>query len=123
MLTYRCTNILEVDDFSDSDYAGCMDDKKSTYGYIIMMVEGVVLWKSVNHTFTASSTMDAEYVVCYEATCHEIRLWNFILALEVVHSITRLLILFYDNFATISFSRNSRRTSCSKHVNVKYFFC
>ena len=30
MLTYQCTYILEVVDFSDSDYAGYMDDKRST---------------------------------------------------------------------------------------------
>ena len=33
--------------FSDSDYAGCVDDKKSTSDYIFMVVEGVVSWISV----------------------------------------------------------------------------
>ena len=47
MLTYRRIDTLEVVDFSDSDYVGCEDDKKSTLGYIFMMVEGVILWKSV----------------------------------------------------------------------------
>ena len=69
MLTYRCTNTLEVIGFSDFDYAGCVDDKKSTSGYIFMMVEGAVSWKSVNQTLTTSSNMKAEYVACYEATC------------------------------------------------------
>ena len=41
MLTYRHTDTLEVS-FSDSDYASYVDDKKSTTGYIFMMVEGVV---------------------------------------------------------------------------------
>ena len=58
--------------FSDSDYAGCVDDKKSTYGYIFMMVEGDVSWKSVKQTLTTSFTTKAEYVTCYEATCHAI---------------------------------------------------
>ena len=39
MLTYRQTDTFEVVGFSDSDYASCMDDKKSTYGYIFMIVE------------------------------------------------------------------------------------
>ena len=43
MLTYWHTDTFEVVGFSDSDYASCMDDKKSTYGYIFMIVEGVVL--------------------------------------------------------------------------------
>ena len=58
--------------FSDSDYAGCVDDKKSTSGYNFMMAKGDVMWKSVKQTLTTSSTMEVEYVVCYEATCHAI---------------------------------------------------
>ena len=80
MLTYRLIDTLEVVGFSDSDYAGCVDDKKSTYGYIFMMVEGVVSWKSDKRTLTTSSTMEAKYVACYEATCHAIWLRNFILS-------------------------------------------
>ena len=46
-----------------------------------MMVEGFVLWKSVKQIPTTSFTMEAEYVACYEATCHAIWLQNFISAL------------------------------------------
>ena len=78
-----------------------------------MMSEGVALWKSFKQTLTASSTMKAEYVACYEATCHAIWLQNFILDLEVVHSISRQLKLFCDNSPAISFSMNTRNTSRS----------
>ena len=122
MLTYWSTNTLEVVDFNDSDYAGWMDDKKSTSCYIFMMVERAVLWKSVKQTLIASSTMEAKYMACYEATCHAIWLRNFISSLEVVHSTSRPLTLFYDNFITISFSRNTKSTSHSKHIDVKFFF-
>ena len=47
MLTYRRTDTLEVVGFSESNYAGYVDDKKSTYGYIFMMAKGAVSWKSV----------------------------------------------------------------------------
>ena len=102
MLTYRCTNTFETVGFSDSDYVGYVDDKKSTYDYIFMMAKGAVSWKSVKQTLTTSSTMKIEHVACYEATYHEIWLRNFILALEVVHSISRLLKLLCDNFAVVS---------------------
>ena len=58
--------------FSDFGYVGCVNDKKSTFDYIFMMDEEVVSWKSVKQTLTTSSTMEAKYVVCYEATCHAI---------------------------------------------------
>ena len=62
-------------------------------------------------------------MACHEATCHAIWLRNFILDLEVVHSISRLLKLFCDNLVVVSFSRNTRSTSRSKHIDVKFFFC
>ena len=72
MLTYRHTYTLGVVGFSDSNYVGYVDDKKSTSGYIFVMAEGAASWKSVKKTLTTSSTMEAKYVVCYEATCHAI---------------------------------------------------
>ncbi|XP_073017954.1 secreted RxLR effector protein 161-like [Primulina eburnea] len=37
MLMFRRTENLEVIDYSDSDYAGCIDLRKSTSGYIFML--------------------------------------------------------------------------------------
>ena len=120
MLMYRHTDTLKVVGFSDSDYADLVDDKKkSTYGYIFMMVGGVVSWKSVKQTLTTSFAMEAEYIACYEATCHAIWLWNFISALRVIHCISRPLKLFCGNSAAVSFSRS---TSHSKHIDVKFYF-
>ena len=72
MLTYPRTDTFKVVCFSDSDYAGYVDDKKSTFSYIFLMSEGVVSLKSVKQTLTTSSNIEAKYVVCYEATCHAI---------------------------------------------------
>ena len=69
---------LKVIGFSDSDYAGCMDDKNSTSSYIFMMTEGAVSWKSIKHILIASFTIEGEYVACYKATYHVIWLRNFI---------------------------------------------
>ena len=63
MLTYRHTNILDVVGFCDADFAGCIDDKKSTMGYIFMMAGGLVSWKSVKQTLTASSTRQSMWHV------------------------------------------------------------
>ncbi|RVW45757.1 Retrovirus-related Pol polyprotein from transposon TNT 1-94 [Vitis vinifera] len=66
MLTYWRTNILDVVGFCDADFAGCIDDKKSTTGYIFVMVGGIVSWKSVKQTLITSSTMEADCCFLYE---------------------------------------------------------
>ena len=47
---------------------------------------------------------------------------NFILALGVVDSISKPLKLFCDNSAVVAFSMNTRSTSRSKHIDVKFYF-
>ena len=70
MLMYRQTNNLDVIGYSDSDFAGYVDSRKSTFEYIFMMAGGAISWRSVKQTLTATSTMEAEFISCFEATSH-----------------------------------------------------
>ena len=78
MLTYRRSNHLEIVGYSDSDFMGYLDNRRSTLGYIFMLAGGAVSGKSVKQTLIASSTMEVEFIACYEASNHGIWLWNFI---------------------------------------------
>ncbi|RVW92863.1 Retrovirus-related Pol polyprotein from transposon TNT 1-94 [Vitis vinifera] len=82
MLTYRRSSHLEIVGYSDSDFAGCLDSRRSTSGYIFMLAGGAVSWKSVKQTLIASSTMEAEFIACYEASNHGIWLRNFVTQLN-----------------------------------------
>ena len=118
MLTYRRSELLEVVGYADADYAGCADDLKSTSGYVFMLAEGAISWKSVKQTLTASSTMQAEYVACYEATLQAVWLRNFISRLEIVDFISKPLTIYNDNSAAVCFSKNNKRSSGSKHMHI-----
>ena len=43
MFMYKQTNNINVIDYSNSDFAGCVDSHKSTSRYIFMMVGGAIL--------------------------------------------------------------------------------
>ena len=120
MLVYRRVDSLEVIGYSDSDFAGCQDDLKSTSGYIFMLAGGAISWKSVKQTLTASSTMQAEFVACYGAATQAIWLRNFISGLMIVDSISRPLTIYCDNSAAVFFSKNNKHSSGSKHMEIKY---
>ena len=100
MLTYRRSDHLEVIGYSDSDFAGCLDSRRSTSGYIFMLAGGAISWKSVKQTLVATSTMEAELVACYEASNHWIWLWNFITTLQIIDGIDRPLRIYCDNKVT-----------------------
>ena len=94
---------LEVTGYSDSDFAGCIDSRKSTFGYLFMLTGGAILWKSVKQIIIASFTMEAEFVACFEATVHGLWLRNFISGLGIVDSISKPLRIYCDNSAAVFF--------------------
>ena len=70
MLMYRRTYSLEVIGYSDADFASCVDSRKSTSGYIFKLADGAVSWRSAKQNLTATSTMEVEFVSCFEASLH-----------------------------------------------------
>jgi hypothetical protein len=95
MLTYRRSDSLKIEGYSDFDYAG--EERKSTSGYIFTLAGGAISWKSSKQTVTTSSTMYAEFVVCYEATGQVNWLKKFIPGLKVIDDINESMRLYCDN--------------------------
>ena len=121
MLTFRRSDQLEVIGYSDSDFARCVDSRKSTFGYLFLLGEGAISWKSAKQSVIASSTMEAEFVTCYETTIHALWLRNFILGLGVVDTITKSLKIYCDNSAAVFFSKNDKYSRGTKHMELNYF--
>ena len=48
MLTYTKSEELEIIGYSDSDFAGCIDSKKSTSSNIYLLAGGAISWKVLN---------------------------------------------------------------------------
>ena len=42
LLTFKRSDNLEVIGYSDSDFAGCIDSQKSTFGYLFMLAGGAI---------------------------------------------------------------------------------
>ena len=110
MLIYKHVQDLQLVGYSDSDFAGCQDEKKSTTGYIFKLAGGAVSWKSEKQKSIASSTMQAEFVACFSATTQAIWLRNLIKELTV----------YCDNNSAVLFINNNKGLKGSKHMEVKY---
>ncbi|XP_052210381.1 secreted RxLR effector protein 161-like [Diospyros lotus] len=119
MLTYRRSDQLEIIGYSDSDFAGCQDSRSSTSGYIYLLAGGAISWRSAKQTLIASSTMEAEFMACYEASNHGIWLRNFVTRLRILDGIERPLKLYYNNKSAVLYSNNSKSSSKSKHIDIK----
>jgi hypothetical protein len=119
-LTFRHTDRLEVFGYTDSDFAGCVDSRKSTSRYIFLLAGRAISWKNSMQIIVAKSTMEAEFVACYEATTQALWLRNFIGELKIVDSIARTIKIFCDNSAAVFFSKNNKSGSRSKYIDIKY---
>ena len=113
-------NNLDLVSYSDADFAGCVDSRKSTPGYIFIMADGAVSWRSVKQTLIATSTMEAEFISCFEATSQGVWLKSFIYGLRVMDSISSPMKILYDNSASAFLAKNNKSGSRSKHIDIKY---
>ena len=57
----------ELHGYTDSDFAGDVDNAKSTGGYVFLMGSGAVSWSSKKQSTVATSTTHAEYIAGFEA--------------------------------------------------------
>ena len=120
MLTYRRTSNLQVVGYSDSDYAGCKDTRKSIFGYLFLLADGAISWKSGKKSVIATSTMEAEFIACFEAIVQSLWLRNFINGLSIIGTIAKQMRIYCDNAAAVFFSKNDRYTKGAKHMDLKY---
>ena len=106
--------------YSDSDLAGCVDDRKSTSGYVFLLVAGAISWKSSKQKMIASSTMEVEFIGCYTTTKQAIWLRNFIMGLKVVDSVEKPITIYRDNKVVVFFSRNKKRSIACRLMDIKH---
>ena len=85
-----------------------------------MLVEEVVSWKSVKQSLIATSTMEAKFVTCYEASNQAIWLQNFITELCIVDGIEKPLRIKCNNKVAELYSNNNKISSKSKHIDLKF---
>ncbi|XP_022008232.1 uncharacterized protein LOC110907579 [Helianthus annuus] len=83
---------------------------------------GPISWRSHKQQLTTTSTMMAEYVAVYNATCHGMLLRNLITGLKVVISISRPLKIYCDNSAAVSFSNSNSSSGAGLYLDTKFLF-
>ena len=60
---------VEVHGYTDSNFCGDQDEKKSITGYIFMIEGAPISWSSRKQSIMALSSCEAEYVVASYAAC------------------------------------------------------
>jgi len=75
---------LQLVGYSDADWGGDLDERKSTSGYVFLLNNGTISWSSKKQTCIALSTMEAEFIACSTAVQEVVWLKRFMEHLGII---------------------------------------
>ncbi|KAJ4721737.1 Retrovirus-related Pol polyprotein from transposon TNT 1-94 [Melia azedarach] len=108
-----------VTGFSDSDYAGDVDSRRSMTGYVFTLGSSVVSWKATLQPTVTLSTIEAEYMALTEATKEGIWLKGLVSDLGLHHDQA---IVYCDSLNAICLAKDQVHHERTKHIDVRYHF-
>jgi hypothetical protein len=117
---YKKGGKAELVGYSDSDYAGDQNDRKSTSGYAFLMTSGAVSWSSKKQPVVTLSTTEAEFVAAASSACQVVWLRRILTILNQEQS--NPTVVFCDNISAIKLSKNPVMHGRSKHIDVRFHF-
>jgi hypothetical protein len=121
-IDYGITFVRQKNDFSavgyvDADYAGDLDDRRLTVGYVFTLVERPICWRSMIQSTVAMSITEAKYMAAVEAANEA--LWLTWLVREL--GIQQIGVSLYcDNKSAIYLAKNEVYHARTKHIDMRF---
>ena len=120
LLYNRGDRDTKITGYSDSDFAGDINDRKSTSGQIFFMGGLPITWNSVKQRVVALSMCEVEYIAVSLAACQS--LWISRLINELVSVKENSVKILVDNKSALELTRNPVLHSRSKHIDTRHHF-
>ena len=117
---------MTVSAYSDADWGGDHDTRRSTTGSLIMLNGNIVSWNSTRQHTVATSSTEAEYMALSD-TAKDLKWFNSWLSevLLVVPEEFKLVTpsnINVDNTAAIALTKPGAPHARTKHIDVRYHF-
>ena len=111
---------MMVSAFSDADWAGNFDDRRSTSGFAVFLGSNLVSWSARKQATVARSSIETEYKALANATAEVIWIQTLLAELRIPHPpVARL---WCDNLGAKYLSQNPVFHARTKHIEVDYHF-
>jgi hypothetical protein len=117
---YKKEGNQELLGYTDSDYAGDQNDRKSTSGYVFLMSSGAVSWSSKKQPVVTLSTTEAEFISAAYSACQVV--WLRRILKELCHDQSKSTVVYCDNVSAIKLSKNPVLHGRSKHIDIRFHF-
>jgi len=105
--------------YVDSNYAGDLDKRRSTTGYVFTLSQAPMSWRSILQSTISLSTTEAEYMAMMEAMKEAIWLQGLLDDLGIEQD---LLKISCDSKSAIYLAKNQVYHVRTKHIDVRFHF-
>ena len=110
----------ELVGYSDADWAGDLDTRRSTTGYLFKFGNVPICWKSKRQPTVALSTAEAEYMALSMAV--QTVIWIRKLLKDFYIASENPTIIYEDNQGCIAMAKNPVNHERTKHIDIRYNF-
>jgi len=110
---------LSLTGYSDSDFAGCKIDRKSTSGTCHLLGSSLMSWQCKKQACVALSMAEAEYIAAGSCCAQTIWLRQQLNDFGILLNHIPLLC---DNTSAINLTKNSVMHSRTKHIEIRLHF-
>lgn len=119
-LKIRRSQSMMISAFSDADWAGCLDDRRSTGGFAVFLGGNLVSWTTRKQATVSRSSTEAEYKALANATAEMMWVQKLLTELKVTHP--RAARLWCDNMGAKYLSANPVFHARTKHIEIDFHF-
>ena len=119
-LHFHSSSPFDLQGYADADWAGCLDDRRSTSGYCVFLAGNLISWCSKKQTVIARSSAESEYRSLALATSEII--WVQSLLQELSIDLSSPPVIWCDNISAASLASNPVFHARTKHIEVDIHF-
>jgi hypothetical protein len=119
-LHIRSSPSTMISAFSNADWIGCVDDRKSTGGFTVFLRPNLISWCAKKQKTVSRSSIKAEYKAMVDATTEVMWVQMVLQELQIPHS--RSPRLWCNNMGAKYLTSNPIFNGRMKHVEVSYHF-
>ncbi|XP_022023573.1 uncharacterized mitochondrial protein AtMg00810-like [Helianthus annuus] len=119
-LTLGSLGDLSLRAYTDTDWAGCPDTRRSTSGYCVYLGSNLLSWSSKRQAVVSRSSAEAEYRGVANVIAELSWLRNLLLDLH--KPMRKASIVFCDNISAVYLSGNPVQHQRTKHIELHIHF-